>query len=144
MMLLGEFRCSADSEGRVAVPSAFRAELVEGVTVTRGVERCLLVYPITEWQKLAEKVRRLPFTSQAARAFTRFIFSGAAVCAPDEAGHLPLPGQLRRYARIEEEAIVVGLLSHLEIWAPSLWRTTQSSFVEEGAALAEKLSEFGI
>jgi len=143
-MLLGEFHCSADAEGRLTMPPAFQAELVKGVTVTRGVERCLLVYPATEWQKLAQKVGRLPLTSQSARAFSRFLFSGAAVCAPDQSGQLSLPDQLRRYARIEDEAIVVGLLLHVEVWSPGLWRTAKSCFVEEGAALAEKLSEFGI
>ena len=164
-MLLGEFRCSIDSEGRLTVPSVFGAELLEGATVTRGMERCLVVYPALEWQKLVEKIRRLPLTSQPARAFTRFIFSGAAICAFNETGQspgadatpradgpeegcapikLPLPDQLRRYAGIQGEAIVVGLLSHLEIWCPGRWRRAKSSFVEEGAALAEELSEFGV
>ncbi len=139
------------------IPSAFRDDLVEGATVTRGIERCLLVYPATEWRTLAERIRRLPLTNQSARAFNRFIFSGAAVCPCGHTGktksakdanelpsRLPLPDQLRRYAHIEEEAIVVGLLSHLEIWSPERWRRAKSSFVEEGVALAEALSESGI
>lgn len=143
-MLLGEFHCSTDGEGRLAMPSAFRAAFVEGATVTRGIERCLLVYPTAEWQDLAEKIRVLPFTSQPARTFARFMFSGAATCVPDRAGHLPLPDQLRQYARIEGEAIVIGLVSHLEVWCPGRWQDTKMSFVEEGAALADKLTEFAI
>mgnify|MGYP006284076317 CR=1 FL=1 len=143
-MLVGEFRCSTDSEGRVPIPSAFRAELADGATVTRGIDRCLLVYPTREWQNLAQKIRVLPLTSQPARGFIRFIFSGANVCAPDQAGRLSLPEQLCQYAEIDGEVVLVGLLSHVEIWSPGLWEETRSSFVEEGAALAEQLSEFAI
>jgi len=144
MMLLGEFRCSTDGEGRLTIPSAFRAAFAEGGTVTRGIERCLLVYPAAEWEDLAQKIRVLPFTSQPARTFARFIFSGATACVPDQAGHLPLSDQLRRYARIEDEAIVVGLVSHLEIWCPGRWQKTKRTFVEDGAALAERLTEFAV
>ncbi len=143
-MLLGEFHCSTDGKGRLSIPSAFRAAFVEGVTVTRGIERCLLVYPAAEWEDLARKVCVLPLTSQPARTFARFIFSGAATCVLDRAGHLPLSDQLRRYARIEDEAIVVGLVSHLEIWCPRRWQETRRSFIEDGADLVEKLTEFAI
>jgi len=144
-MLLGEFRSPADGDGRLTIPSVFRAELVEGATVTRGIEQCLLVYPAPEWEKLVEKIEeRLPFTSQPARSFARFIFSGAALCAPDEGDQLLLPDQLRSYASIEDEAVVVGLLSHLEIWSPRRWQKVKSSFCKDGPALAEKLREFEI
>jgi MraZ protein len=142
----------------LTIPAVFRAEFVEGATVTRGIERCLVVYPAIEWQKLAEKIRQLPLTSQPARAFTRFIFSGAAICVASQAGQFPgvdttpgelpselfLPDQLRAYAQVDGEAIAVGLLSRVEIWSPERWQRVKSSFVEEGAALAEALSEFGV
>lgn len=144
-MLLGEFRCSADRQGRVTIPAALRGELVDGATVTRGIEKCLLVYPSVEWQKLTGKMeQRLPFTSQPARSFARFIFSGAEACVPDRAGQLALPNQLREYASIEDEVIIVGLLSHLELWCPERWQETKSTFVEDGPTLAQELREFGI
>ena len=143
-MLLGEFLCSTDSEGRLTIPSLFCPEFVEGVTMTRGIERCLLVYPAIEWERLAEKIRQLPLTSQPARSFARFIFSGAAVSGTNQEGQLLLPDRLRLYAHIEDEATVVGLVSHVEIWRPQWWREAKSSFVDEGPTLAEELGEFGI
>jgi MraZ protein len=143
-MLLGEFRCRTDSGGRLTVPSIFRSELVDGATVTRGIERCLWIYPAVGWQELGEKVRQLPITSQPGRAFARLIFSGAAVCVPDEAGQLLLPDNLRQYARIGDEAVLVGVLSHVEVWSPESWQESKSSFVAEGVVLAEELSGFGI
>lgn len=145
MMLLGEFRCSAGRQGEVTIPSALRGELVDGATVTRGMEKCLLVYPSGEWQKLTGKIEeRLPFTSQSARSFARFIFSGAETCVPGPAGQLFLPDQLREYASIEDKVIIVGLLSHLEVWCPERWYETKSTLVEDGPALAQELREFGI
>lgn len=144
-MLLGEFRCGADGEGRVTIPSSLRGELIDGATVTRGIERCLLVYPSVEWEKLTGKIEeRLPFTSQSARSFARFIFSGAQTCVPDRTGQVFLPDRLREYAGIEDEVIIVGLLSHLEVWCPEQWQETKSTLLEDGPALAQELRDLGI
>lgn len=144
-MLIGEFRCTIDDGGRFALPSEFRAELGEGATVTRGVDRCLVIYPAAKWQRLAEKIeRQLPLTSRLARAFNRLMFSGAQACAPDQEGQIALPRPLREYANIEDEVVVVGLFSHLEIWSPGRWQEMRSESLEDGVVLAEELSEFGI
>ena len=144
-MLLGEFRCESDENGRMVLPRDFTAELAEGATVTRGIERCLLVYPADEWEKLSGELReRLPLTNQAARAFGRFLFSAAASFEPGEEGRMTLPQELLQYAGIDGEAIVIGLLTHLEIWHPGLWEKTRSSLVEKGPVLADQLQELGI
>jgi MraZ protein len=144
-MLLGEFRCGTDSEGRLTVPPEFRAQLMAGATVTRGIERCLFVYPVAEWQKLAEKMKdRLPLTSRQARAFGRLLFSGAMTCAPDQRGRIRLPNGLRRYANIEDDVVMIGLVSHLEIWSPRQWDEMSAALADDGVALAEELGKFGI
>lgn len=142
-MLLGEFHCSTDGEGRLTIPPEFRAELAHGATVTRGIDRCVVVYPAVEWQGLAEKIEdRLPLTSRQARAFSRLMFSGALACALDQEGQIHVPDQLREYANIENEVVVVGLFSHLEIWSPRQWQRTRAESVQDGAGLAEELGEF--
>jgi MraZ protein len=144
-MLIGEFRCKTDEEGRLTIPSEFRAELTDGATVTRGIDRCLVVYPAAKWQKLAEEMEsQLPLTSKLARAFNRLMFSGASACATDQEGQIRLPGPLREYASIGDEVVVVGLFSHLEIWSPQRWQAMRAESLEDGVALAEELSEFGI
>lgn len=144
-MLLGEFRCAADGSGRLTIPAEFCAELGEGLTLTRGIERCLFVYPADEWNRLADRIRRqLPLTSRDARAFARLMFSAALTCVPDGQGQIPLPNDLRRYADIEEEAIVVGLGTHLEIWNPRRWQEVREQMAEEGPAVVERLSDLGI
>jgi MraZ protein len=144
-MFLGEFHCTTDGNGRLIIPIEFRAKLAEGLIVTRGIERCLFIYPAEEWLKLAKKMRlRLPLTSRDARAFARLIFAGALVCVPDQQGRVPLPNNLRQYAGIEDQAIVVGLYTHLEIWSPRRWQEVVAQMVKEGAAVAESLSHLGI
>jgi len=144
-MLIGEFRCSTDDGGRVTIPSEFHAELVEGATVTRGIDRCLVVYPAAKWRTLAEKIEyQLPLTSKLARAFNRLVFSGAMACALDQEGQIELPGSLRDYAGIDDEVVVVGVFSHLEIWSPRRWQEMRAESLGDGVALAEELSEFGI
>lgn len=144
-MLLGEFHSSTDDEGRLTVPPEFRAELIEGATVTRGIERCLFVYPAAEWQKLAQKMQdRLPLTNRQGRAFKRLMFSGALACVPDQSGQICLPDKLRRYASIEDRVVVIGLVSHLEIWSLRQWQEMSAALADDGVALAEELGEFGI
>jgi MraZ protein len=134
-----------DKDGRLAVPTELLAQLRTGATVTRGIERCLLVYPTDEWHKLAEKLENaLPLTSRPARAFRRLMFSGALVCVLDDSGQMRLPERLRRYASIEDEVVVVGLVSHLEIWSPGQWQELSAELAEGGVALAEELGRFGI
>jgi len=144
-MLLGEFHCTAGDSGKLTIPARLCAELGEGLTVTRGIERCLFVYPAGEWAKLADKMhRQLPLTNRDARSFARLMFSGALSCIPDKQGQIPLPSSLRQYANIKDEAIVVGLGTHLEIWNPQRWEEMREQMAEEGEAVVERLSHLGV
>ena len=144
-MLLGEFLCRTDGDGRLTIPAEFQAELMVGATVTRGIERCLSVYPAAEWQRLVERMeKRLPLTSQQARAFRRLMFSAAVTCVPDQRGQIGLPERLRQYADIEDEVVVVGLVSHVEIWSAIQWQEVDAALANDGVNLAEGLLEFGI
>ena len=127
------------------LPEDYLAELAEGATVTRGIEPCLFVYPLAEWRRVAQTLRdRLPLTNRRARAFRRLIFSGATTCVLDRSGQIQLPEGLRRYADIGNEAVVVGLGSHLELWSPRRWEQMSAALADDGVALAEELGEFGI
>ena len=142
-MLLGEFQCAADK--RLAIPTELVLALGEGVTITRGIDRCLFIYPAGEWLKLVEKMQRqLSLTNRDARTFARLMFSGALTCTPNQEGQIPLPNDLRQYAGIEDEAIVVGLCTHLEVWNPQRWQEVNDQTVKEGAAVAERLTHLEI
>jgi len=144
-MLVGEFHAAATAGGRLTVPRAISDRLGRKLTVTRGIERCLVIYPADEWQRLARKIQsRVPLTSQDGRTFARLIFSGASTCAPDEDGQISLPDHLRRYARIDREVVIVGLGTHLEVWSSERWQAVSHQIAEEASAAAERIVHLGI
>jgi MraZ protein len=143
-MLIGEFHKAVDSGGLV-IPPRLCAKLGDQVTLTRGIERCVLVYPAEAWQALIEKMQaRLLFTRRDARAFARLMFSGAQACTPDAEGRIPLPDGLLQYAGIEGEAVLVGVGTHLELWSPRRWQEVADRMIEEGVTIAEGLRDLGV
>lgn len=138
-MLMGEYRHSLDDKGRLIVPAKFREELGEQFVITRGMDKCLFVYPQREWTAIEEKLKALPFTQADVRAFTRFFFSGACVGELDKQGRVSLPQSLRQYAELEKECVIIGVSNRAEIWSVNHWEQyfleSESSFSE----IAEKL-----
>lgn len=123
-MLLGEFPCTIDAHHRLIIPEAFRAALSSGLVITRGLERCLLIYPVAAWQQLTGSLQeRLRLTRPADRALARLLFAGAWSGIPDAQGSLFLPANLRDYADLLTEAVMIGLYDHLELWKSQHWAT---------------------
>ena len=143
-MFLGRFLHTVDSKGRVTIPAKFRPNLAGGVVVTRGIDRCLYIYPQAEWDRLAERVRELPLTKKDARSFVRFLFSEASDCVPDRQGRILIPGYLREYANLDSEIVIAGLDNRLEMWSSSAWHDDNSDLEKDAQTLAEKLGELWI
>ncbi len=120
-MFLGEFVHVIDGKGRLTVPAKFRAELDTTLVVTRGIDRCLALYPIPHWEELAEQVSELPLTDRQARAFRRLLFANASDVSPDGQGRILIPPRLREYASLDGEVVVVGLNDHIELWSAEAW-----------------------
>ncbi|MDP9373871.1 MAG: division/cell wall cluster transcriptional repressor MraZ, partial [Chloroflexota bacterium] len=112
-MFLGRFNHSLDAKGRLAIPAKFRGGLSDGLVVTRGIDRCLSVYPIAAWQALAERVSALSISDPDARQFKRMVFAEALDEALDAQGRFVVGAELRRYAEIDREAIVVGMNTYI-------------------------------
>ena len=140
-MFLGEFVHTIDEKGRLTVPAKFRADLAAGLVVTRGIDRCLAVYPMEEWKRLAERVSALPMTDRRARAFRRLVFANASDVAPDRQGRVLIPPRLREYAGLDSEVIVTGLDTYIEVWNMDSWSAERERVegddgdIEEWAAL---------
>jgi MraZ protein len=142
-MFSGEFEHTIDDKGRLTIPARFRDELTEGMFVTRGLDGCLFVYPPDSWEVLAEKVATLPLTQRDARYFSRLIFSGSE-CKLDKQGRILLSSSLRKHAGIENEVVVIGVNSRLEIWSKERWQEVTARLENEGAVFAEQLASLGI
>jgi MraZ protein len=143
-MFFGRFEHTIDDKGRLTIPAKYRATLSAGVVVTRGLDRCLYVYPQAEWEQFAEKTRQLPLTKADARAFVRFFFAEASDCTPDKQGRVLIPGYLREYADLHAEVIVAGAHNRLEVWNPEAWQQDRARLEDSADANAERLGDLGI
>jgi MraZ protein len=143
-MFIGEFRHVVDDKGRLAVPVKFRGALKKGAVVTRGLDQCLFVFTMEEWQKLAEKLANLPLSQQDSRAFARLMLAGAMDVELDKQGRMILPEYLRQYAKVGKEAVVAGLYSRLEIWDESAWNAYKAQTEKDSTVIAERMSDLGV
>jgi MraZ protein len=143
-MFLGEFSHTIDDKGRLTIPAKFRDELESGVVITRGLDGCLWAYGRSEWETLAEKIAKLPTTNTAARNFSRFVFSSAFDSIPDRQGRILLPQNLRDYAGIQNETIIIGVKSKLEIWNPAKWSDVVTAVEQDTEAIVAQLQDLGI
>jgi MraZ protein len=141
----GEYRHAVDGKGRIAVPARFRPRLDGGAYVARWIDGCLGLFPRAAFDALAERVADRPVTDANARAFARLIFSGAFEVELDGQGRILVPAALREWAGIGTEALVVGAVERMELWAPERWatyRTAQSA--DEPEIFAARLQDLGI
>ena len=142
-MFLGEFIHAIDEKGHLTIPAKFRADLAAGLVVTRGIDRCLAIYPLEEWNRLAERVSALPLTDRRARAFRRLVFASAADAVPDRQGRVLIPPRLREYADLDSEVIVTGLNTYIEVWNVGTWAQERER-VEGDDVDAEEWAALGI
>ena len=120
-MFLGTHSPRLDEKGRLFLPAKFRAELAAGLVITRGQDRCLFVYPMAEFERLAEAARAAPTTMGEARKHVRMLSSSASDEVPDRQGRITVPQQLREYAGLDRDCAVIGALSRVEIWDAARW-----------------------
>ncbi|MBI2427071.1 MAG: division/cell wall cluster transcriptional repressor MraZ [Candidatus Kerfeldbacteria bacterium] len=143
-MFIGEYQHSIDEKGRLAVPSKFRDELASGAVVTRGLDQCLFVYTLTEWEKLATKLANLPISKANTRAFARLMLSGAMDVKLDKQGRIVLPDYLKSYAGMSKKVVVTGLYNRLEIWDEATWKKYKDGTEKTSGDIAEQLGELDV
>lgn len=143
-MFIGEYQHNVDPKGRLIIPSRFREELGYKFIITKGLDNCLFVYSLEEWANLEAKLRTLPLTNKDARAFVRFFFSGASECETDKQGRILIPANLREYARLEKDVVVIGVSTRVEIWDKALWTEYNSDENISPEEIASKMEFLGI
>ena len=133
-MFLGEYTHTVDEKGRLTIPAKFRNALAQGLVVTRGLDRNLVIYPQSEFSDLAERVMAKPMTDRGVRAFRRRVFSGAVDLEADRQGRILLPPYLREFAGIESEVVVVGNFNYIEIWSTGDWEAARDLMESDESA----------
>ena len=145
-MFRGEFGLNLDPKGRLAVPSRYRERLAEDcggrVIVTISlVERCLVVYPFPDWQRIEDDVRKLPALDPKAQAITHLLIGHANECELDSHGRVLVPPSLREFAHLEKRIRVIGQVRKFEIWDEEAWSARRDAFLDQMGELSDQQSE---
>ena len=119
-MFIGEYHHTIDEKGRLTIPSKLRDELGEQFILTRGLDGCLFIYPMKEWNNVINKYKELPNVKEA-RNFMRFFLSGATNSELDKQGRINISIPLINYANLNKECIIIGVNDRLEIWSKENW-----------------------
>jgi len=143
-MFIGEFNHSLDIKGRIALPKKFRSDLEKGLVITKGLDNCLWIYTMEEWNNLAKKLVNLPISQSDTRAFSRIMLAGAMDVTLDSQGRIVIPEYLRTYANINKKVIIAGLYDRLELCDQEKWDEYKSKTESKVDELAERLGELGI
>ncbi len=147
-MFRGSFDHNLDDKGRLAIPAAFRKLLQKdsepATLIITNFDQCLVAYDLEKWQKLEEKLAALPQFDPKVVAFQRYFIAGAVECPIDKAGRILIPQNLRQFAGISRESVIVGNLTKFEIWSKDRWERTLDSLSDNITNLASSMGDLGI
>ena len=143
-MFMGEYNHTIDAKGRLIIPSKFRESLGEGFVITKGLDGCLFAYDNQEWNAFEEKLRALPLSRKDNRQFARFFLAGAAEVEVDKQGRILIPSNLREFAGLLKDVVLVGVAIRVEIWSKEKWDSLQEEDDEAVEDIAERMSELGL
>ncbi|MFC2017376.1 division/cell wall cluster transcriptional repressor MraZ [Chloroflexota bacterium] len=138
-MFFGEFEYKIDEKGRVLIPPKFRKELKEGVVLAPGVEKCIVAYTLPEWKKLAATLTTGSVTLSKLRRLNRAIFATAFSLNIDGQGRVALPIPLRQHAGIEDDVIIAGVNTYLELWNKEQWESEKAISQEQAGQIIESM-----
>ena len=142
-MFLGEFEYKIDEKGRVPIPPKFRKELKEGVVLMPGVENCINIYPLSEWKKVSATLTSGTIAPRKLRRLNRAVFATAFSLNIDGQGRIALPIPLRVYAEIEDEVVIAGANTYLELWNKEQWEAEKTISQEQAWQIIESLEQRG-
>lgn len=135
-MLRGVNPINLDDKGRLAIPTRYRAELREWceqrLVLTVSPDRCLLLYPLPEWEDIERKLVRLPSLNEKAKRLQRLLIGHATECDMDAQGRVLIAEPLRKFAGLEKRAVLLGQGNKFEIWDEDIWNRSREEWLEKG------------
>ena len=140
-MFIGEYAHNLDAKGRIIIPAKFRDALNTTFILTRGLDGCLTIYSNEQWEKIFEKLNKLPSTKKATRQYIHMLTSRACECTLDNQGRIQIPSFLSKPVNITKECVIVGVNDHIEIWDQEAWNSYYEEASESFEEVAEELSE---
>jgi len=145
-MLIGQFNHSIDDKNRLSLPAKFRKEMGKKVVVTPGLDSCLFVFTMKEWEKIAERlsVKEGSMLQADNRGFNRYLLGGAVEVEVDGVGRMLLPEYLKQRAKLANKVVFIGVRDRVEIWDEEAWNAYRSDVEGKAGTLAEKLGQAGM
>lgn len=126
-MFMGTYYNSIDAKNRFIVPSKHRDQLGGRCVVTKGLDSCLYIYSIEDWEKQMEKIQQLPQSDVKVRSFIRHFFANAQECEFDKQGRIVIPAELKEYAHISKELVTMGAMTKIEVWSKEVWEAPENT-----------------
>jgi MraZ protein len=126
----GSYAYSVDNKGRINIPARLRkyvtSEANDTFVITQGMDKCLFVYPLDEWNKLEQSIRELNPSNPKDRYFIRTLLQYATESQLDGQSRISIPKELLQLAAIENEVLILGVLEHIEVWNPAVYKEYQN------------------
>jgi len=141
---MGKYQNSIDVKSRMIIPSKYRDVLGRHCVLTKGMDKCLFIYSLQEWESFMSKLAALPTTDINSRQFMRHFYANACDCEIDKQGRIIIPQDLREYAGIEKELITVGVMDKIEVWSKVEWDKAENNTELTPSEMAQKMVDYGI
>jgi len=142
-MFLGEYLHTLDAKKRISLPVKFRKEVGKKIVVTRGLDNCLFVFSLKDWQNISKKLGSLSIAQSDQRGFNRFLLSGASEVGVDSVGRILIPDYLKQFANLKQRVVITGVNDRIEIWNEKTWIEYKNRIEKQADQMAEKLGDIG-
>jgi len=143
-MLIGEYTHTLDEKNRMSLPVKFRKEMGKSIVVAPGLDNCLSIFTIKEWQKVSDKLSDSSMLASDNRSFSRFIFGQAVIVDVDGNGRILIPENLKIRSNLSTRVVVIGVQNRAEIWNEKAWNDYKLVVEQQADALADKLGQIGV
>jgi len=143
-MLIGEYTHTLDEKNRMSLPVKFRKEMGKSVVVAPGLDNCLSIYTVKEWQKISDKLSDASMLASDNRSFSRFMFGQAVVIDVDANGRILIPENLKTRSSLTSKVMVIGVQNRVEIWNEKAWNDYKKVVEGQADSLADKLGQIGV
>lgn len=141
-MFMGTYNNSIDAKNRMIVPSKHRDQLGGKCVLTKGLDTCLYIYSLQDWEKQMEKIEALPESDPKIRAFIRHFCANAVECEFDKQGRIVIPAELKEYAQIDKEMVTMGAMKKIEIWSKEIWDAPENDNKMDSEEFAGSLAQY--
>ena len=135
-MLRGATKVTLDAKGRLAIPTRYRERISQRcdgqLVVTVDKDYCLLLYPLPDWEDIERKLMRLPSLDRRARRLQRLMVGHATEVEVDGHGRILLSRELREFAGLEKQAVLLGQGNRFELWDEERWNETRDGWLSDG------------